>query len=420
VSGWPSLLISSTREERDVFKPRWDVSGTVRGPLAPYGVAFWEEMIGRGYTVRSAETHLFLMARLSRWMDEVSVEPSALDQARVEEFLWWNHTASPFPKSARGAVPLIDFLRGLGLVPLAPVAVLTADEELLARFRLHLLGERGLTGGTAWNYEHAGRLFLGALDSAGRGDLEQLTAADVSAFVVSQCRRGSVAAAKNLVNGLRAMLRFLHFEGITPGSLSGAVPTVAGWTGGGLPRGVDAKSVKALIDSCDRRTAKGRRDFAILMLLAVLGLRAGEVVALDIDDIDWSRGELVVRGKANRVELMPLRVDVGEAVAGYLKRGRPQSGHRALFVGMLAPRRRLTVGGISVVVHAACERAGLEPIATHRLRHTVASELLRHGAGLAEIRQVLRHRSAAATARYAKVETAALRQIARPWPGSAT
>jgi site-specific recombinase XerD len=178
--------------------------------------------------------------------------------------------------------------------------------------------------------------------------------------------------------------------------------------------------VKLLLASCDRRIAKGRRDFAILMLLAVLGLRAGEVVALDIDDIDWSRAELLVRGKANRVERMPLPQDVGEAVAGYLTRGRPRSGDRAVFVRLLAPHQRVTVGAISVVVHAACQRAGLPPIATHRLRHTVASELLRHGAGLAEIGQLLRHRSAATTARYAKVDTEALRQLARPWPGSAT
>jgi integrase/recombinase XerD len=203
------------------------------------------------------------------------------------------------------------------------------------------------------------------------------------------------------VTGLRSLLRFLHVEGITAVSLSGGVPAVAGWAGSPLPRGIDAGSVRRLLASCDRRTGKGRRDFAILMLLARLGLRAGEVVALELGDVDWSGGEILVRGKANRIERLPLPVDVGQALAGYLTRGRPRSGQRALFLRVLAPHCGLTVGAVGVLVHAACQRAGLPPIATHRPRHTVASELLRRGAGLAEIGQVLRHRSIASTAIYA-------------------
>jgi integrase/recombinase XerD len=177
--------------------------------------------------------------------------------------------------------------------------------------------------------------------------------------------------------------------------------------------------VRGLLASCDRRTAKGSRDFAILTLLARLGLRAGEAAALDLDDIDWPAGEVLVRGKASRLERLPLPADVGEALAGYLTTGRPRCEERALFLRAPAPHRRITVGAISVLVHAACTRAGLDPIATHRLRHTVASELLRHGAGLPEIGQLLRQRSAAVTSIYARADTAALRQLARPWPGSA-
>jgi integrase/recombinase XerD len=261
-------------------------------------------------------------------------------------------------------------------------------------------------------------VFLAAVQGAGGLELAGLTPAEVNRFVLAECRGRSIASAKHLVTGLRSLLRFLHVEGTTAVSLSGALPAVAGWSGSPLPRGIDARSVRRLLASCDRRTGKGRRDFAVLMLLARLGLRAGEVVAVELGDVDWSGGEILVRGKARRIERLPLPVDVGQALAGYLARGRPRCGQRALFLRVLAPHRRLTVGGVSVLVHAACQRAGLPPIATHRLRHTVASELLRHGAGLPEIGQVLRHRSIASTAIYAKADTAALRQLARPWPGS--
>lgn len=391
--------------------------GRVQGQLAPYAAAFWEELSSRGYAVRSAETHLLLMARLSRWLEIEQLDPRELGSAQVEEFL--NYAQGyRFPKSPKGAMPLLVFLRGLGVVPEPTVPALSAGEELLERFRLHLAEERGLTDGTIWNYLHAGRLFFQAHQRAGEFDAGTLSAAGVNGFVVAECRGRSISAAKNLVNGVRSLLRFLYLEGITPGPLSGAVPAVSGWTGGGLPRGLDAASARQLLASCDRHTVKGSRDFAIMTLLARLGLRAGEVAALDLDDVDWSRGEVLVRGKASRLEPLPLPDDVGEALAGYLTTARPGCEDRALFLRVLAPRRRITVGAISIIVHGASQRAGLAPIATHQLRHMVASELLRLGAGLPEIGQLLRHRSAAVTSIYAKVDLAALRQLARPWPGS--
>ncbi len=399
-------------------KPR---RGSVRGPLAGYAIGFSEELSGRGYAVRSAETHLLLMARLSRWLEQTPIDPGELGPAQVDQFLRWNHAQGyRFPKSAKGAMPLLVFLRGLEVVPEPPAPALSESEQLLEWFRAYLATERGLAEGTIRNYVHAGRLFLGALELEGKAGLAALAASDVNRFVVHECRGRSIAAAKNLVNGLRSLLRFLHVEGVTAACLPGAVPAVSGWTGGGLPRSVDAAAVSRLLSGCDRRTGKGSRDFAILTVLTRLGLRAGEVVAVDLDDIDWPAGEVLVRGKASRLERLPLPADVGEALAGYLTTSRPRCcGERALFLRVLAPHHRITVGAVSMVVHAACKRAGLDPIATHRLRHTVASELLRRGAGLPEIGQLLRHRSAAVTSIYAKADTVALRQLARPWPGSA-
>lgn len=391
----------------------------VGGRLAPYAPGFREELLGRGYAARSAQTHLVLMAQLSRWLDETRLDPGEFTAGRLDEFLCANRAKGHrFPRSAVGLVPLVDYLRGVGAVPPPPAPVPTAAEELLERFRVYLVCERGLAAGTIVGYLHAGARFLDALEEAGR-DVGSLTQAEVNGFLLAEWGRRSIASAKNLVSGLRSLLRFLHLQGITAVSLAGAVPAVAGWCGTSLPRGIDAGSVKRLLASCDRRTAKGRRDFAILMLLTRLGMRAGEVAALELGDLDWRTGEIVIRGKGNRLERLPLPVDVGEALAGYVRRGRPRSEQPQLFLRVLAPHRGLTVGAISVIVHAACDRADLPSIGTHRLRHTVASELLRRGAGLPEIGQVLRHRSIASTSIYAKADTAALRQLARPWPGGA-
>jgi site-specific recombinase XerD len=222
-----------------------------------------------------------------------------------------------------------------------------------------------------------------------------------------------------VVSGLRAWLRFLHVAGMTPVSLAGSVPAVAGWSGTSLPRAMNPTSVKALLGSCDRRTVKGRRDLAVLTVMARLGLRVSEVAALELADVDWRGGQILIRGKASRVERLPLPVDVGQALADYVQRGRPRGEHRELFLRMVAPHGAVTASAVKVIVHAACARVGLPPLGAHRLRHTVASDLLRHGAGLPEIGQVLRHRSIAATAIYAKTNTVALRQLARPWPGDA-
>jgi integrase/recombinase XerD len=304
------------------------------------------------------------------------------------------------------------------VVPEAPVAVLTAAAQLVEQFRVYLAGERGLGAGTIMNYLHTARLFLQSVGCVEHDDLARLGPPEVQAFILAESGRRSVASTKSLVTGLRSLLRFLHVVGITEALLVGAVPTVSGWTGTWLPRGVEASSVERLLASCDRGSNQGRRDYAVLVVLSRLGLRIGEVAALELDDVDWRLGQLVVRGKGNRLERLPLPVDVGEALADYVRRARPPSEHRALFLRVLAPHRGLTTGALIMIVQSACRRAGVVPVAAHRLRHTVASDLLRAGAGLSEIGQLLRHRSMASTAIYASVDTAALRGLARPWPGS--
>lgn len=254
-----------------------------------------------------------------------------------------------------------------------------------------------------------------------RERLEHLSAADVTAFVLGLARaRGrGPRSGKHLLTAstrLRSLLRFLFLEGRTPISLADAVPSAARWRQRGLPRAVDARSVSALLDGCDRSRAVGQRDFAILTVLIRLGLRSSEVANLLLDDVDWRAGDLLVRGKANRIERLPVPCDVGEAMTGYLREGRPRSSSRRLFLRALAPHVEMTPGAVGMVVALACDQAGMARVGAHRLRHTAATEMLRGGASLSEIGDVLRHRRPATTAIYAKVDRAGLSVLARPWP----
>jgi len=289
---------------------------------------------------------------------------------------------------------------------------------VLERYRCYLVSERGLRAETARGYVERVRPFVVEHVTADGSALADLTAADVSAFVLAACRGRSVGSAKLTVTALRSLLRFLHVEGLIDGSLAAAVPAVAGWRLAGLPRALEAGATRALMASCDRGTVVGRRDFAILTLLCRLALRASELVRLRLDDVDWRAGELVISGKGDRHERLPLPADVGEALVDYLRRGRPAGGEsRAVLMRVRAPHGPLTVGAVKQVVTRAGLRAGVGDVTPHQLRHTAATELLRAGAPLSEIAQLLRHRYLSSTAIYAKVDREALRSLARPWPG---
>jgi integrase/recombinase XerD len=316
--------------------------------------------------------------------------------------------------------PLLGYLRGLGVVPPASAPACEGPvEELLSRFRRYLRQERGLVPAAASGYIEKVRPFVVRFEGSDGLELWRVDVAEVRGFVVETCPRLGLRAAQLTVVALRSLLRFLHLEGALERSLAGAVPSVYGPRLSGLPKRLEPGQVDALLASCDRSTVIGIRDLAILTVLARLGLRAAEVAGLSLEDIDWRAGELVVRGKGGCSEQLPLPVDVGEAIVGYLRDGRPASAlDRSVFVRVRAPHHRLSPGGVTYVVEAAALRAGLGQIHAHRLRHTAASEMLRAGATLPEIGQVLRHRRAASTAIYAKVDREALRQIARPWPGA--
>jgi site-specific recombinase XerD len=370
-----------------------------------------------GYRPAAAAVQVRVLAHFSRWMLENDVSPGELREPELERFRR-EHLGRVASVRGAGTAVVLDYLRGLGIVPAPERRTLTAAEELLERYRRYLTVERGLTVGTARGYVDIVRPFVEArVAAAGQVELWDLTAADVLGFLLAETGWRSRKSAQLLVSALRSLLRFWHVQGVIGRPLAGAVPSVAGWRLVGLPRALEAWQVRALLDSCDRQTVAGVRDLAILTMLVRLGLRRGEAAALTLDDVDWRAGEIVVRGKGDRVERLPLPADVGEALAVYLRDGRPPGvPDREVFLRIKAPWRALTAGGVTQVVVSASKRAGIGEVTAHRLRHTVATELLRQGAPLHEIGELLRHRSVLSTAIYAKVDRDRLRELARPWP----
>jgi integrase/recombinase XerD len=390
----------------------------VSGPLAPYAAGLESWLWSRSYSPSAAANRLCQLDQLSRWLECRGLSAGELTDARSREFAGSRRERGLVTWTSPQSVALLrEYLREIGVVaPLAVPVVVGPLEELLAEYRGYLLVERGLSEHTGRDaYVPAARLFLAGREGPDGLALERLSAAAVSTFLVAECPKRSVTGSRDLASALRSFLRYLHLAGLIEAPLVWAVPSVADLRDRTLPRGLGPAAVRKLLASCDRRRTVGRRDYAIVLLLARLGLRRGEVAAIQLEDVDWRAGELLVRGKGSRQDVLPLPVDVGEAVVSYLRR-RPRCESRALFVRMTAPRQGLAPHTIGWIVREACTRAGLPRVGAHRLRHTAATEMLRQGASLAEIGQVLRHREQKTTAIYAKIDRKALRALARPWP----
>jgi site-specific recombinase XerD len=394
----------------------------VTGPLQRYAPGFVAELARLGYTANSASGQMFVMAHLSRWLAGEGLDAAGLMPQVAERFLAARRAAGyTLYLSPKALVPLLGYLRRLGAVPMAPPAPATPVEALLGRYQRYLVTERGLVPETGRGYADFVRPFLAGRERAGELDLAGLTAGEVTAFVLATCPGKPKGSAKLTVTALRSLLGFLHVEGLIGEPLGESVPSVASWRLAGLPRALEPGQVAALLASCDQATAAGRRDFAMMTLLARLGLRAGEVAALTLDDIDWRAGEITVRGKGSRAERLPLPADAGEAITAYLRDGRPGpfEAARQVFLRVRAPHRGLTTGGVTQAVFSAGQRAGIGRVFAHQLRHSAATGMLAAGAPLTEIGQVLRHRRLLSTAIYAKADVNALRALARPWPGGA-
>lgn len=393
----------------------------ISGPLVPFVGRVWSHLLAQGYRPRTSKNLLHLVSHLSRWLVAAGLRLSDLTREGIEAFFGDRRQAGYkshlTPLSLR---PILQYLEAEGVVSIPEVLVTrNTVEELLDEYEHFLLKERGLQVSTARCYRQYAEKFLSHGFDSKCVELGCLGADDITTFILHESKTSSVATTKLVVTALRSLLRFLHLRGDLQRELVGAVPGVAGWRQAGVPKFISSRELRLLLNSCDRRRHVGRRDFAILVLLSRLGLRSCEVAALQLDDIDWRAGELILHGKGHSDERLPLPSDVGQAIAGYLKRGRPSSlsESRAFFLTSRAPYRRLSRGRVTGIVAATSARAGLRRISSHRLRHTAATQMLRNGTSLTDVALVLRHRSIDTTAIYAKVDHSTLRELAQPWPG---
>ncbi len=349
----------------------------VVGPLAPYAAVFEARLAEAGFTPLTRAAELRVMLHLSRWLQARQVRVAELSWALIDRYLGERRAAGYASFCTRGRIaPLLQMLTVAGLLPAEPQATVTSPVEvLLSGFARFLRGERGLAECTTAAHVARVRRFL--IDYTDEGGVGNLTTGDVTRAVLAEAARLSVGSAQYFVAALRSFLRYCFLAGLVEADLSACALPVTGRRRSMLPRGISSTQAKALLGSCDRRTSAGRRDYAVIVLLLRLGLRAGEAAALRLEDIDWRTGQITVHGKGGRVDRLPLPGDVGEAVAGYLQRGRPRTGTavREVFVRTTAPRIGLTRGGVSVIVRRASVRAGLAPFGSHRLRHTAACQI---------------------------------------------
>jgi integrase/recombinase XerD len=411
------FLLCSEKKEMVMSIPTSRVSRVlIVGPLAPFAEQYRERLRERGYTLRTVVSLERQAAHLSRWLRAEGLGVETLSETTVDafvSFLLAGDGFSPSRLSRPGLRCLLVLLRELGVVP-APVPLpLSPVEVLMGSFERYLLSERGLVAGTVVGYVAAASWFVTGLGSGALGDVG---AAEVTAAVLSRSGMVSVSGTQNFVSGLRAFLRFCFVEGHLEVDLSEAALPVTGRRHTSLPLGIPAGDAAALLGSCDRRTGLGRRDYALLIVMLRLGLRRSEVAGLRLDDIDWRSGVLVVAGKGDRRDRLPLPADVGDAIAGYLTRGRPVTVHREVFIRAKAPFEPIADGTVASTVRRACRRAGVAEVGSHRLRHTMACDMVTALVPLAEIAQVLRHDSLQSTAIYARVDVETLRLLAQPWP----
>lgn len=395
------------------------------GPFAAYLDAFADSLSLQGYGIRYLRREVMLAALFSQWLKQSAVSGNLKPEhsSRFLRYRYRRRRANPDDPGALNR--FIEFLRSKGVIPAATLLTrqLTPAERCARAYERYLREDRALAEATINNYVPFIERFLKDRFSDGQAKLSQLTARDVVGFVQRQAPRLHVKRAKLMTTALRSFCQYARFRGEVKLDLAAAVPIVANWSMTSIPRAIAPAQIRQLLTSIDRHTAMGRRDYAIVLLLARLGLRSGEVVSLELDDIDWTAGRLSVRGKRGQRSEMPIPTDVGQAIAAYLRHSRPHSTSRRVFLRVKAPICGFRGScGIGSIVRHRLRRAGIDAAPTHgahQFRHGLATEMLRQGASLAEIGAVLGHRHPDTTRIYSKVDLKALHTLAQPWPADA-
>lgn len=386
------------------------------GDLFEHVSGYHAYLLELGYSRSAASKHRQLVTHLSKWLEHEGVATRELSASATEGFFRTRRARGVANlRTSRSLAPLFDYLTfHSALDPVELAEPSDPGEVFLDRYRRFLREERGLVEGTIRFYVHVARLLVVERRRDDRVDWS-LRASDVTSFATRTCSGRSLSSIRQVISALRSVLRFLALEDVVDVALDRAVLSVAG-RASSLPRGISPRDLEALVAACDGKSVIERRDRAIVLLLCRLGLRGGEVVGLHLDDVNWRTGEIVVTGKGGRRDRLPLPDDVGDALANYMK-VRPRVEDRAIFLRQCAPLRALAdTGSIRCVLERACARAGIAYVNPHRLRHTLATSMLRAGVPLRDIGQVLGHQATSVTATYAKVDVTALRWVARRWP----
>jgi integrase/recombinase XerD len=407
-----------------LYSHSWSLQCVLEGPLASHISSFTKSLEDQGFSQESSHVQTRLVADFSRWLKQTHAVLPAITGQHISRYLRYRARHRRRRSSDTCVLKrLLDLLRHQGAIEELPIVSVEAKpyQQLLDKYTAYLQQERVLSAESIDVYVPFAKVFLMAcFRDRKQMQLASLRAANVIAYVQGQVKCLHLARAKMMVTALRSFLRYLLYCGAVKRDLAAAVPTVANWSMASIPRAISVEHAQAALASCNRQSATGSRDYAILLLLARLGLRAGEIVALKLEDIDWHSGSLNVHGKGGRGCPMPLPADVGAAIADYLQKGRPHNTSRLVFLRGVAPMGEFHgQEAIGSIVARALERAGVETPhkGAHQFRHRLACDLLRQGASLAEIGELLRHRRPETTAIYAKVDLAALRTLGLPWPG---
>jgi len=392
-------------------------------PLGSHLDSFAASLLDLAYADSTARWQLRLVADFCRCLARDGILATAVDGGLVDAYADERRRQGLLRRGQQATLArFVDHLRDKGVIPsVEPRPDESPVAGLLHRYETHLRAERGLTTATVDNYGPFVRDLLTERFGTEPLRLPELGPADVSSFVLRRAHSMSPGRAQLMVTALRSFFRFLLRSGEIEADLAACVPAVANWRLASVPKYLEPEQVERLLDGCDRSTSTGRRDYAILLLPARLGFRAGEVVALSLDDIDWRAGEITVPGKGLIRDRLPMPTDVGEALVDYVQQDRPRCSSRRVFLCMKAPRRGFAgPSSVTTIVRRALERVSLDPPVkgAHILRHSLATGMLRSGASMREIGELLRHRHPATTEIYAKVDFASLRGLAQPWPGS--
>jgi integrase/recombinase XerD len=388
------------------------------GPLASHVESFLATCVQDGYSRRSVRDKRILIVRLDRWLTSRGLSLKELNEQQLDRF------RAKYPECARDGNlstgrQLLAYLRSASAIPPGPIDR-SPVAELTRRYESFLASERALAPATVSDYLRIVRAFLAQRFGKKALRSHDLQPRDLHRFILKEAQRVSRSRAQQAAGALRPFMRFLRQHGLIDRDLVAAIPRVASWRLSHLPKFLPPEQIEQVLRSCDRETAFGQRDYAMLLFMARLGLRSGEIAGMTFEDFDWERGEFIVHGKGPRHERLPLPRDIGIALLRYLRHARPDCSSRHVFVRMKAPFRAFAdANAVFAVVRSALERAGLNPPCKggHLFRHSLATTLLRRGASLREIGQLLRHRQETTTQIYAKVDIESLRTLAQPWMG---